>query len=66
MKNRILYILLLLFFSINQIAAQGIPGLPGDSSGGDNVDDVNAPIHFLIYPFLMLGAYLGYKVIKKQ
>ena len=41
--------------------AQMPPGLPG-SGGGTNVDDV--PIQFLIYPLILLGAYLGFRTIK--
>jgi hypothetical protein len=63
MKNKILTFLALAFLTINEVASQ--PTLPGTSGDGpSNVDDV--PIQFLIYPLLLLGAYLGYKKIKRN
>jgi hypothetical protein len=60
MKNRLLLTLVLSLIFIGDMLAQ-IPSLPTDD--GD-VQDV--PIHILIYPLLALGAYLGFKALKKN
>ena len=60
MKNRILLTIVFSFLFLNNMLAQ-LPPLPNDDG---NVNDV--PIHFLVYPFLVLGAYLGFKVLKKK
>ncbi len=60
MKNRILLTAVLSLLFVIDLMAQ--PILPGDGTG----DVADNPIHFLVYPFLILGAYLGFKVIKKK
>jgi hypothetical protein len=63
MKKNLIYFLALLLVSANELMAQ--PTLPGSSGDGPgNVDDV--PLHFLIYPLLLLGAFLGAKYFKKE
>ncbi len=63
MKTRLIYFLSFLFLGLGQLFAQ--PTLPGTSdSGPGNVDDV--PLNFLIYPLLILGAYLGFRFFKKK
>ena len=56
-------ILTLVLLVANIVYAQGDPPEPPDGtnpggSGPGGVDDV--PINFLIFPFLVLGAYLGF------
>ena len=60
MKNKILLTLALCFLFLNDMLAQ-LPPLPTDDG---NVADT--PIHLLVYPFLVLGAYLGFKTLKKK
>ena len=60
MKNKTLFTIALSIMFFSDVLAQ-LPPLPTDDG---NVDDV--PIHFLVYPFLVLGAYLGFKVLKKK
>jgi hypothetical protein len=62
MKKRFIYLFVLMFIGLNELVAQ--PTLPGQGPGGGNVED--NPIHFLIYPFLALGAYLGFRFFKKK
>lgn len=62
MKNRYFYLLVLFFVGLTNILAQ--PTLPGQGPGGGNVEDT--PIHFLVYPLLILGAYLGFKFFNKK
>jgi len=62
MKNKILLVAFISILCLTEIVAQ--PTLPGQGAGGGNVED--NPIHLLIYPFLMIGAYLGYKVLQKK
>jgi hypothetical protein len=45
-----------MFFSV-ELFSQGGPGSGPPPPGDGNVDDVS--ITYLIYPFLVLGAYLG-------
>ncbi len=60
MKNKLLLTTALSLLFFYDMLAQ-LPPLPTDDG---NVEDV--PIHFLVYPFLVLGAYLGFKVLKKK
>ena len=62
-KNIFILLLILMLLSTGMAIAQNIPDppSPGDSGPG-NVDDT--PINYLIYPFLILGAYLGFKKAK--
>lgn len=60
MKNRIILTVFLSLCFIVDLLAQ--PPLPNN----DSPDVTDNPIHFLVYPFLILGAYLGFKVIKKK
>jgi hypothetical protein len=62
MKMKLTYIFILLLCGFNTLMAQ--PTLPGQGTDGGNVTDT--PINLLIYPFLMLGAYLGFKFFKKS
>lgn len=63
---QILFIVFILV-SLQTINAQNPPPPPdggiNDETPG-NVDDV--PINILVYPFLFLGAYIGYRFIKKS
>lgn len=63
MKFKLFTVLAFLVAATYDLAAQ--PNLPGISEDGPgNVDDT--PIHFLIYPLLILGSYLGYKTFNKK
>ena len=56
-KLNLFLTLFLLIFFVEFVNAQGPP--PPDGGGGPGtVDDI--PINFLIFPFLILGAYLGF------
>lgn len=66
MKNYIeIVFVIILVFSVYTVYGQPPP--PGDGCGGTPgcVDDV-LTINFLVYPFLLLGAYIGYVFIKKS
>lgn len=60
MKVYLKYAFLLVFILMTvSIFAQDDPPSPPDGGGGSGgVNDV--PINFLIYPFLVIGTYLGY------
>lgn len=63
MKKHFIYLFALIVIGFNDLFAQ--PTLPGISEDGPgNVDDT--PIHFLIYPLLLLGAFLGAKYFRKH
>ncbi len=57
MKTNLIYLFSFLFLGLNTLLAQ--PTLPGQGTDGGNVTDT--PINLLIYPFLLLGAFIGYK-----
>lgn len=63
-KSIFILLLILILLSTEMVIAQNPPDppSPGDSGPG-NVDDT-LPIDYLIYPFLILGAYLGFKKAK--
>jgi len=63
MKNKLLLTIALCFVFLNDILAQ-VPGAPTTPTDDGNNPDV--PIQFLVYPLLLLGAYLGFKVLKKK
>lgn len=63
MKNRLLLTIALCFVFLSDILAQ-VPGAPTTPTDDGNTPDV--PIQFLVYPLLLLGAYLGFKVLKKK
>ena len=54
-------IIVIVFLLVADMVYAQPPGPPG---GGSDVDDV-LPINILVYPFLLLGAYLGFKFFKK-
>ncbi|MGM0634695.1 MAG: hypothetical protein ACQESK_01420 [Bacteroidota bacterium] len=68
-NNKHTYILavLLIFFTVQVTIAQSSQSDIEDLVGFDNtVDDTaEAPIHFLIPFFMLIGAYLGIKKLKK-
>lgn len=51
---------LLILASLQQVWAQ-TPPPPPDGGGGDGTVDDVFPINFLVYPFMLLGVYLGYR-----
>lgn len=58
-----------MFFCIELFSQGGGPPPPsggGVPGGGGGVDDVGVPITDLIYPFLVLGAYLGIRFSSKR
>ena len=55
--SRIL-ILIILLFVVDFVYPQGGPPPPDGGGGPGTVDDI--PINFLIFPFLIIGAYLGF------
>lgn len=59
---RILFVILVLALT-QAIYAQTPP--PPDGGGGPGTTTDILPINFIIYPFMILGAYLGYVFIKK-
>ncbi len=46
--------------------AQGTPPPPPDGGGGDGTVPDVLPINSLVYPFLIIGFYLGYFYLKKK
>ena len=60
MKNKLLLTVTLSLLFFNDMLAQ-LPILPTDDG---NVEDV--PVHFLVYPLIALGAFLGFKVFNKK
>jgi hypothetical protein len=54
------FIILAFVYNAN---AQGTPPPPDGGSGPGTVDDVS--INFLIYPYMLLGAYLGARFFSK-
>lgn len=61
--NLIIFVLLTVVV-LHTTYAQGPPP-PPDGGGGDGVV-IDVAINFLIYPFMILGSYLGYRFIKKS
>jgi hypothetical protein len=61
MKTEISYILFFFILVFSHINAQ--PVLPGQGTGGGNVEDT--PITLLIYPIMALGLYMGIRYFKK-
>jgi len=61
---QILFIVFILV-SLQTIYAQTPPPPPDGGPGPGGVDDV-FPINALIYPFMLLGAYVGYRFIQKS
>lgn len=61
------YIILasLVFAAFQYANAQGPPPPPDGGGGDGTVTDV-VPINFLIYPFLIIGAYIGYRFSKNS
>lgn len=57
------YFFLIFLVNLHLSYAQAPPP-PDGGPGPGGVDDV--PINILVYPFLLLGAYLGYRFIKKS
>lgn len=62
MKKSILIFLIVLLF-ITDAYAQGGPPPPDGGGGPGTVFDVS--IHFLVYPFLLLGAFIGVRFFSK-
>jgi hypothetical protein len=63
MKKSVYILVLVLFFYNIDIAFAQTPPPPDGGGGPGTVNDL--PINFLVYPFLVFGAYLGYVFFKK-
>ena len=65
MKGYFRYIVFIVFILMTVSVIAQTPPPPPDGGGGDGtVNDV--PINLLIYPFLVLGAYLGFRFFLKK
>ena len=62
MKNNIKFTLIIFLVSLTHAMAQ--PTLPGQGTGGGNVED--NPIHFLIPLAIVIGTFLGIKTLKNS
>ena len=63
-KKTVIVLLLIIAF-IPDVNAQNLEDVFGFND--DNVNDVpEAPIHFLVYLGMLVGAYLGFKKFKKE
>lgn len=58
------YFFLIFLVNLHLSYAQAPP--PPDGGGGPGTTPDVLPINVLVYPFLLLGAYLGYRFIKKS
>ena len=64
--KKTLFFLIVLFFSVGSVIAQP-PGLPGSGDGGNNANDVPAPIDGQIWVGLIGGLAIGgYFLMKKR
>lgn len=61
-----IFLALLIFASLQYSYAQGPPPPPPDGGGGDGTVTDVVPINSLVYPFMLLGVYLGYRFVKKS
>jgi hypothetical protein len=55
--------LILLFISL-EVFSQTPPPPPDGGGGPGTVNDI--PINFIVYPLMLIGAYLGYRVFSKR
>lgn len=64
--KRLSYIIftLLILASLQLIYAQTPP--PPNGGGGDGTVDDVFPLNSLVYPFMLLGVYLGYRIFVKS
>jgi len=60
-----IFFIILILACLQTIYAQGpAPPAPDPPTGG-GVEDV-FPINFLVYPFILLGAFIGYRYFKNS
>jgi len=60
------FFLMLCFVSFEVFSQAGTGPPPPDGGGGPGTTPDAIPINFIVYPLMLLGAYLGYRVFSKR
>lgn len=65
-NSKIVFFLMLCLLSIEVFSQAGTGPPPPDGGGGPGTTPDMIPINFIVYPLMLLGAYLGYRVFSKK